>query len=322
MEQPLSLQVLFTVFFLYATATLANAQAGAKSSKRGLIYIPPTSGGATSQDDPFIASASDLTWYYNYNAAPTRMLSNGSSAHPLEFVPQLWGAPGTGFADAVKILLDTPGNNVSAVLFMNEPDAGDGGGSGVDPKSAAQIWQDQFVPLKEAHPNLQLGSPAVTAAPSGFTWLAEWFAACDPMCEPDFMAVHYYGAYDGLVTHVQQVQQLFGNVTEKGGLWVTEFAFQGQDLTTSQSFFNQSVAFLDGQDVVKRYSYFGSFTGKESNVGPNAAMLDDDGQLTDIGSWYTGSSATGAKPNSAATETASVVGLSMAFVAAVAFWFL
>ena len=318
MDHPHLRSRIFVSFFVAFCATAA-AQAGAKSTKRGLIYIPPTNGGSPNQDDPFISPSSDIVWYYNYNAAPTSAVSNSTSPHKLEFVPQLWSEPGTGFADSVNSLLNDPSNNVSSVLFLNEPDAGNSGGSGVDPKSAAQLWKNQFAPLKQKHPDLQLGSPAVTAAPSGFTWLAEWFAACDPACEPDFMAVHYYGAFDGLVAHVQQVQQTFGNITSKGGIWVTEFAFQGQDLPTSEGFFNESVGFLDSQDVVKRYSYFGSFTNKESNVGPNAAMLDNKGQLTDIGNWYIGGSA---KSSTAATAKASVAGQSMVLVAVMAFCFL
>ena len=51
-------------------------------------------------------------------------------------------------------------------------------------------------------------------------------------------------------------------------------------------------------DSVARYSYFGSFRSGVSNVGPDAAMLNDDGELTDIGSWYLGGSATGVDPQS------------------------
>ena len=298
-------------WWLAATAT---AQAGAKSSKRGLIYIPPSSPNP-GQNDPFVAPSSDLTWYYNYNAAPTTALSNSSSVHPLEFVPQLWGQPGTGFADAVNRLLDSPGNNISSLLFMNEPDAGKDGGSGVDPKDAAKIWHEQFASIKEKHPDIQLGSPAVTSAPSGFTWLAEWFAACDPACEPDFMAVHYYGPFEGLPFHVNQVNQTFSNITAKGGMWITEFGFIGQDLPTSERFFNDSIGLLDTLEYVKRYSYFGSFKAKDSNIGPNSAMLDNEGRLTDIGSWYLGGGATGVKPNAAAGKGTSFIGLMIALLA-------
>lgn len=37
-----------------------------------------------------------------------------------------------------------------------------------------------------------------------------------------------------------------------------------------------------------------------SNVGYNASFLDQKGQLTDIGSWYLGKSATGVIPKAAA----------------------
>ena len=110
------------------------------ADKRGLIYIPPSKG-APSQDDPFISQASDLTWYYNYGAAPTTAISNESSAHPLEFVPQLWGDPGTGFADAVKGFLGSSSSRISSCLFLNEPDAGNDGGSGVSPQDAAGLWK-------------------------------------------------------------------------------------------------------------------------------------------------------------------------------------
>jgi hypothetical protein len=43
---------------------------------------------------------------------------------------------------------------------------------------------------------------------------------------------------------------------------------------------------------VTHYSYFGAFRSSVSNVGPNAAMLDQNGKLTDIGSWYMGGVAT------------------------------
>ena len=52
---------------------------------------------------------------------------------------------------------------------------------------------------------------------------------------------------------------------------------------------------------VERYSYFGSFRSSVSNVGPNEAMLDQNGQLTDIGAWYLGDSATGNIPDAAST---------------------
>ena len=71
---------------------------------------------------------------------------------------------------------------------------------------------------------------------------------------------------------------------------------------------------------MERYSYFGSFRSDVSNVGPNAAMLTQDGKLTDIGSWYLGGSATGNVPqSSSASGLAAFAGSSLMVVMAV-FW--
>jgi len=68
---------------------------------------------------------------------------------------------------------------------------------------------------------------------------------------------------------------------------------------------------------ITHYSYFGSFRSDVSNVGPNAAMLDSDGQLTDIGSWYLGGDATGNIPTAgAAGKTVAASGL-LSFAAVV-----
>jgi hypothetical protein len=83
-------------------------------------------------------------------------------------------------------------------------------------------------------------------------------------------------------------------------IWVTEYALNNQSLATTQSFFNTSAQYLDRLSSIERYSYFGAFRSDDSNVGPNAAMLTQKGQLTDIGSWYLGGKATANIPSAAA----------------------
>jgi hypothetical protein len=60
------------------------------------------------------------------------------------------------------------------------------------------------------------------------------------------------------------------------------------------------------------YSYFGAFRSDVSNVGPNAAMLTQDGKLTDIGSWYMGGVSTNNVPKGAAgqVQTIGMIGAS------------
>ncbi len=62
----------------------------------------------------------------------------------------------------------------------------------------------------------------------------------------------------------------------------------------------------DGKDrYVQKYSYFGSFRSSVSNVGPNAAMLTQNGKLTDIGDAYLGRAAEGNVPKGAASRVLS-----------------
>lgn len=96
-------------------------------------------------------------------------------------------------------------------------------------------------------------------------------------------------------------------------IWVTEYAFAHQSLSATQSFYNQSADWLDKSDFIGRYSYFGAFRSDESNVGPNAVFLNNDGELTDLGAWYLGFDATGVEPQSGRAtgvgrQTAGVLG--------------
>lgn len=70
---------------------------------------------------------------------------------------------------------------------------------------------------------------------------------------------------------------------------------------------------------VEKYAYFGAFRSDVSNVGPDAAMLTQDGELTDIGAWYLGQEETGNIPKGNAAQAARFAGSSF-LVIAIAFW--
>ncbi|RDI81299.1 hypothetical protein Vi05172_g8590 [Venturia inaequalis] len=276
---------------LASIATLTLAQAD--TSKRGLVYI---SNPKHKSDDQIWSSTYDLTWYYNYALKPSPQLSSSK----LQFVPMLWGAPknpdtDTTFLDGVVQLIHD-GTPIPHILTFNEPDGSQKtGGSNVSPTVAATTWMHQIEPLRKF--GVKVGSPAVTGSDMGMNWLQQFFTACNGGCNPDFMAVHWYGDFEGLAGHLGRVAETYGNVSE---LWVTEFALARAGLDESEGFYNQSVALLDGWSNVTHYSYFGAFRSDVSNVGPNAAMLTQDGKLTDIGAWYLAETATGAIPKGAA----------------------
>lgn len=279
------------------------------SPKRGLIFIPNAD---TPQDNSIWTRAgSDLTWYYNYQPNPSPALAGSS----LQFVPMLFTATattsGTVFLDSVKSLI-SGGANVSHVLSFNEPDGTTNtGGSNISPQVAAAAWQRELEPLRKL--GVKVGAPAVTGSPGGFTWLSDFFSACN--CTADFIPIHWYGNFEGLASHMGQVRGTYPNLT----MWVTEYALPNSPLSDTQYFFNTSAEYFDRLDYVQRYSYFGPFRSSKSNVGPNAAFLDQDGKLTDIGSWYLGGAATNVIPKASSGMALTMGSAWVLFVVGVCF---
>lgn len=252
------------------------------------IWLPPDSG---------------LTWYYNYKAEPSPSYEDVAG---LEFVPMLWGAPPApreednpeSFTAIVGAQLDD-GANITHVLGFNEPDASVHGGSGVDPALAASTWIREMEPLRER--GVSLGAPAVTGSQRGLAWLENFFRECDGRCNVDFMPIHFYGPFEPLASFMGQIRQAYPDMD----IWVTEYGLPNSELEPTQDLFNVSMEYFDRLDFVARYTYFGSFRSDVSNVGPNAAMLTHKGELTDIGSWYLGRTATGNIPRGDGARTAS-----------------
>lgn len=233
-----------TLSLLLTLAPLALAQV-TTSAKRGLVYVAPKD---ASDDDYWDSSTSDLTWYYNYGASPTSAFENTK----LQFVPMLWGAPSDpstdmSFYNTVKGLIEG-GTNVTWVLGFNEPDGCDSGGSCVSAEDAATVWKKQFEPLKAEY-GVQLGAPAVTGATTGFQWLQNFFTQCSAIssngssCVVDFIPIHWYGNFEGLASHMGEVNGTYAkNVS---ALWITEYADANADLSDAQEFYNESSQYFD-----------------------------------------------------------------------------
>lgn len=291
--------VVVVLIFVNNILPTVHAQAIASTSpKRGLVYIPPVPAKYGRDVDPFVNASSDLTWYYNYLSTPTASLSTH-----LQFVPMLWGAndsvPGTGFYNSVKSQI-AAGANITNVLAFNEPDGCSNGGSCVPASLAAEVWIAQIEPLKAL--GVRVGSPAVTGATTGFTWLANFFAACKGKCNPDFIAAHWYGDFEGLAAHLGQINASYPNISS---IWVTEMALSNSSLANTEAYYNQTIPWLDSLSWVARYSWFGAFRSPVSNIGPNAAFLDQNGNLTNVGAWYLGRAETNNVPSTTAVPVSA-----------------
>ncbi|KAI9789397.1 MAG: hypothetical protein M1816_006057 [Peltula sp. TS41687] len=299
--------MLLPLALLPLLAALQPAVATA-SSKRGLVYV--SSPDSKHDDDTWTQPGSDLTWYYTYNAQTVPALARAK----MQFVPMLWGASSnakdTTFLKDVRALMKD-GTNISYVLSFNEPDGTIAtGGSNVPVDLAASTWIQQLEPLRKD--GVKLGAPAMTGSPQGFRWLENFFKACNGGCHADFIPIHWYGNFEGLASHIGEVRNAYPNMT----IWVTEYALAHANLKDSQAFYKTSAEYFDRIDYITHYSYFGSFRSSVSNVGPNAAMLTQDGMITDIGAWYLNVPAQGNVPKGAAgrSRPSYTVALLMVFV--------
>ncbi|KAI9672394.1 MAG: hypothetical protein M1817_003416 [Caeruleum heppii] len=272
----LSLPTLISILLL----TSPTSAQSSPRTKRGLVDVDTR---YTDTDAPiFKAAGPALSWYYNYGPTPSPLYASDTS---LQFVPMLWGvnadspSTDTTFLASITTQLDAD-VEIPYVLGFNEPDGQQStGGSNIDPAVAAAAWQANMQPL--AARGVKLGAPAVTGSPMGFAWLQAFFEAC-ANCTADFIPVHWYGNFEGLASHLGQVRGTYPNMT----VWVTEYALANAALDESQMFMQSSAEYFDRIDYITHYSYFGSFRSSVSNVGANAAMLTQDGKITDLGATY------------------------------------
>lgn len=308
---------------LAASAVLVSAAgAGSPSDKRGLCFVPNDD---TPQDNTiWTQPGSTLGWYYNYESTPSPSFAH-ISQDDFEFIPMMWGAgpnfEDTAFLDQVRSMIEDDGRDIRRVLGFNEPDAGsDVGGSNLLPADAATAWVANFEPLAEM--GVELGLPACTGGWGSLPWLEQFLGNCSALlstenekrnCTWDFLPVHWYDNIEGLYSHIGERLAKWPNAS----IWITEFAYANQDLTTTQEYFNQSLEYFDTDDSIGGYTYFGAFRSAVSNVGPNAVFLNNDGDLTDLGSWYLGFGATGVDPQSGSESSAPVLEKGMQKVIAV-----
>ncbi|KAG9118598.1 hypothetical protein FRC07_006810, partial [Ceratobasidium sp. 392] len=128
------------------------------------------------------------------------------------FFPMLWGPKQT---DSFAKQVDASKPNYC--LGFNEPNHE--AQANMSPGDAARLWRDKMEPARSK--GCKLVSPAVTSAPSGKTWLQQFFNACQG-CNVDYVAVHWYGTKsDQFKSYVTDFYNTF-----KKPIIVSEYACQ------------------------------------------------------------------------------------------------
>ena len=165
-------------------------------------------------------------------------------------------------------------------LAFNEPDQpAVYGGSAMGVSDAVSLFKQYMTPL--AAKGIKLGTPACSNADSGTQWLQQFMAACSD-CSIGFIVTHYYGNAVGLKAHMENLHSLFPTYD----LWLTEWADAHDTLASTETETAAMYEFLDNASYIPHHFYFGAVRASTLNIGANAALLSDSGDLTPLGSSY------------------------------------
>ncbi|CCX05722.1 hypothetical protein FPQ18DRAFT_106351 [Pyronema domesticum] len=225
-------------------ASLANAAAvpsleTRSAGKKGLAY-----------NDVNLCSqftSGDISWAYNWNMEPQ------SRVQGREYVPMLWGPK--MFSEWSKNANTAIKSGAKNLLGFNEPDLHEQ--SNMSPAAAAAAWREHMEPFVG---KARLGAPAVTNSGTpgqGLDWLRSFLGQCSG-CTIDFVPVHWYepnGDVEYFKKHMAEAYKVGGGRK----IWLTEFGVPGASPEKQAEFIKTVTPWMDAQDWIERYSYFGVF---------------------------------------------------------------
>ncbi|KAI7785412.1 cell wall protein o-glucosyl hydrolase [Diaporthe eres] len=190
----------------------------------------------------FGGNGSSVNWMYNWYSTTT------NKQNFTEYVPMLWGIRPelTGAWDGDASSWIAAGSE--HLLAFNEPE--NAGQSNINPTAAADAYRKYMEPFAG---KAQLGAPGVSN--DGRDWMTKFLAQCSN-CTIDFVPIHWYNPcslLDDFKTFVSDMCRIAGNRP----VWITEFQPQGSD-DDKAKFLKGAIAWLDNQQCVARYAYFGT----------------------------------------------------------------
>ncbi|TLD15150.1 hypothetical protein PspLS_10646 [Pyricularia sp. CBS 133598] len=249
-------------FFTQIACTTATATVDAK---RGLAFNDGV-------DTSGFSNSAMITWGYNWYS------DTWQTTNEIEFGPMLWGIkmelPDVFSPNAWK-WVDSgdqlSGVKTTHVLSFNEPDHPAQANMDVGTAIAwHQYYFEQFIG------RALIGSPAVTNG--GYDWLNTFLYNCDlhEGCHVDFVTVHWYNK----AAYVEDFKNWIDRVCTLAyprKVWLTEF----QGLGTEEemiSFLREVLPWLDANDCVERYAYFGVTTNDHHmlvGAGPELSLIGE-----------------------------------------------
>lgn len=253
-----------------STSAAVATSAASSSSGGGKVGIAWALG-----DDSSLSNFKTDKTKYLYTWSPS--MPTGAAELGFTLMPMLWG-----WNQVSEFQSTVVAGYANYVLGMNEPN--EAGQSNMDAATGASMWQTYIQPL--ANEGYKLISPATSSAPSGMTWMKDFFAACSG-CTFDGVAVHWYdvGA-DTFKTYVTSFHDAFNM-----DIWVTEYACQnfngGAQCTDDQvwAFMEATKSWMEETEWIAAYFAFGVMTDM-SGVNDLDRLMESTGLPTDLGYYY------------------------------------
>ncbi|CAN8103208.1 unnamed protein product [Discula destructiva] len=167
------------------------------------------------------------------------------------------------------------------VQFLNEPEY-----LGVSADSAAGAWRNSILPLRQQY-GAKLVGPATSSSDSGIAFQDAFMALLADTEKPDYVGVHYYTTQDQAVADsVSWGQNYLNSAHAKYGLplMVNEIASVNRDAGLVKEFSDTFKSWMDSQDWIAEYGFFGATPQVVNDfVSPAAQLLDVNGAWTSLG---------------------------------------
>ncbi|CAI0645271.1 unnamed protein product [Colletotrichum noveboracense] len=167
-------------------------------------------------------------------------------------------------------------SDAEMVHYLNEPER-----QGITPEDAADWWLKKVVPELRDKRGKKLVGPACASDEAGDKWLATFMdlVGKSENGNPDFLGVHYYSG------DLEHAKRYITSMHEKYGLAlnVSEIASISRDGTEVERFTEKLSEWMDGQEWIDEYGWFGCMAHcADDFVSPAAQLMDDKGQFTPL----------------------------------------
>ena len=266
-------QVLSSVSAVSTKSTTSSAPVSDGKSKRGVIMPLDDPADVAAYVKAFGANTPKISWTGNFFSGPPSSLSP-----TIEFVPQRYNVFASDDHD--WIINANKAINAGEKYLLSYGEPGLKSSNPMDAQTGANYWKKQLQPFTA---NATVGAPCMGSMDYDFTWLEDFLGYCDA-CDIGFIAVHWIntlsaGGGPSSAANFKSVVAHAVSIAKGKPVWIDNIRASGAHADTV-AFLSDIVPWLDQNDAVARYAYFGPA------VSDASSLITADGSLTALGSFY------------------------------------